>query len=545
VRHGCGEGPGEAGSHALALFATVVAILALTAILAAQAPAAQQTAQPARAPDAVLAQVQAAVAGNDASAADAAVSGALAAYPSDPDLHNLAGVVAAQRGATKDAEQHFQKALELAPRSAAAYENLGRLYQEQATTRPEAATAAIDLYRRWLRIEPSNAEARYQLAFLLTNAGSFDEGLSTIEQLPARVLSEPHVAAVQVAALQGSRQTARAVTLARELASNAALTESDVLRVMPAFEKAPDSQAARVLLEHVTSRPNVSADTLRALAAVKSRAGDLTGARDVLERAAAAGGPNVTVLGDLAHVAYRQRDFEGALGYLAHARALDPSNAGIHFFFGIVCIELNLGREAYDALKRAIELDPENPSINYAFGAVALRMHERGEALPYFEKYVELVPQDPRGRLALGVAYFHTGELDRAKEVLTEAASHDETGGGAHYYLARIARQQNDLDTAFRHIQEALQFAPKAPDAHAELGQIYTRMGRFDDAEKSLRHALALDADNYMATVNLTALYTRTRDPRKDEMAARLEHLQQKRADEAQELLRIVQFVPQ
>jgi Flp pilus assembly protein TadD len=524
-----------------AFFITAVVIAAV----AAAAPRASEAAQPARAPDAVLARVQAAVAGSDASAANAALSEALAAYPSDPNLHNLAGVVAAQRGATREAEAHFQKAIELAPRAVAAYENLGRLYQEEAATQPEAAQSAIDLYRRWLRLDSSNDDARYQLAFLLTNAGKFDEGLTEIERLPQGALAQPHVAVVHVAALQGVGQSDKAVALARQLTSSPELSEPDVLRVVPAFVKASTVEAARVLLEPLAGRPGASADALRALAAVKGHGGDFAGARSVLERAMAMTGPNALMLRELAELAYRQRDFEGALVYLAQARTLEPSNAGIHFLFGIVCIELNLGREAYDALKKAIELDPMNPSINYAFGAVALRMHERGEALPYFERYVQLVPEDPRGRFALGVACFHTGELDRAKEVLTDAATHKETSAGAHYYLARIARQQNDLDSALHHIEEALRVAPKEPDTHAELGQIYTRLGRFDDAEKSLRQALALDAENYLATLNLTALYTRTRDPRKEEMATRLEGLQKKREDQAQELLRIIQVVPQ
>jgi tetratricopeptide (TPR) repeat protein len=157
---------------------------------------------------------------------------------------------------------------------------------------------------------------------------------------------------------------------------------------------------------------------------------------------------------------------------------------------------------------------------------------------------VQLVPQDPRGRFALGVAYFHTGEVERAKEVLTAASTRQETAAGAHYYLARIARQQNELDAALSHIQEALGYAPQNADALAELGSIYTRQGRFEQAEATLQQALALDTKNYAATVNLTALYTRTRDSRKDEMVARLEALQKDREDQAQEFLRIIQVAP-
>jgi hypothetical protein len=44
--------------------------------------------------------------------------------------------------------------------------------------------------------------------------------------------------------------------------------------------------------------------------------------------------------------------------------------------------------------------------------------------------------------------------------------------------------------------------------------------------------------------VNLTALYTRTRDPRRDGQAARLDALQKKRGERAQDFLRIVEAVP-
>ncbi len=63
--------------------------------------------------------------------------------------------------------------------------------------------------------------------------------------------------------------------------------------------------------------------------------------------------------------------------------------------------------------------------------------------------------------------------------------------------------------------------------------------------QKSLQKALSLQPENYQATVNLTALYTRTRDPRLAEQSARLEALQQKRSERAQDFIRIVQVVPE
>jgi Flp pilus assembly protein TadD len=522
--------------HAFALSLAALAILFLPSTSSSEA-------QTGRAPDAVIARVQAAVSQPSGAAVNDVISDALIAYPADPDLHNLAGVAAAQLGDTRGAETHFQRAVQLAPQSTAAYENLGRLYQEQAGSNPQAAKSAIDVYRRLLRISPSNAEGNYQLAILLTNNGAFREGLLAIERLPASLLEQPHAAAVHVAALQGSGLVGRAATLARTLASHSGLTEVDVLRMLPAFEKAPQGDAVWMLLDVLAQRPAASPDVLRALAVARVRAGDLAAAREGLERAAA-GGPNVAVLLDLARIAYRQKEFEGALGYLAHARELEPSNAGIHFFFGLVCIELNLGSESYESLKKAFTLEPHNPSVNYVLGAVALHRHERAEALPYFKRYVELMPKDPRGRFALGVAYFYADDLDRSKQVLTQAAMYRKTAGGAHYFLARIARQQSELHDALRHLQLAIRRVPGYPEAYAELGLIYTRLGRLTDAEASLRKALTMDPDNYAATVNLTALYTRTRDPRKQVLAAKLQTLQQEREARAQEFLRIIEVRP-
>jgi hypothetical protein len=57
------------------------------------------------------------------------------------------------------------------------------------------------------------------------------------------------------------------------------------------------------------------------------------------------------------------------------------------------------------------------------------------------------VPTDPRGRFALGVARFTSGMLAEAKGDLTASVARPETAVGSHYFLGRIARQENDLDT--------------------------------------------------------------------------------------------------
>ncbi len=487
-------------------------------------------------------QIQAALERGDVDGAKAAVEAGLRAYPDDPALQNFAGVIAAQRGDWTAAETHFREAIRLAPRAVPPYENLGRLYQLRSVADPTARAKALDVYRALLSVDPANAEGLFQSALLRAQAGEFAASRALLEQLPHDVQGRPQALAVAVANLAGTGD-ATSAAVADTLAAHPDVVPEDVLVVLPAFDHVQGDEVLGRLLASLDRRGVVAPDLLRRLAAIQMRRGQFADARGTLERVASVE-PTVPVLVDLARAAAKTGDHRGALGYLAHARALDPQNATVHFLFGVVCVELDLGAEAYESMKKAVSLDPENPAVNYMMGAVSLHRHESSEAVPYFEKYVRLQPDDPRGRFALGVARFYSNDLDGARRDLAEVAERPETAAGANYFLARITRQSSQLDEARRYVDRSIQANPTYADAWAELGLLQTRAGQFAEAEASLQKALSLDAENYQATVNLTALYTRTRDPRRDAQAARLDALQKKRGERAQDFLRMIEVVP-
>jgi tetratricopeptide (TPR) repeat protein len=406
---------------------------------------------------------------------------------------------------------------------AASYLSRARAYQERAADDPAAAVKAIELYRELLAVDPTNVEALYQSAFLLALQGNFADSRALIDRLPADARDRPQALAVLTADLAGlgaaSAASADAMNTAKRLAEHPALTATDIVSILPAFA-------------HMPARAD------RATGAVVQQLLQALDTRGLIEQ------PTVPLLIDLARAAYRAGNPKGALGYLAHARDLEPRNAGVHFFFGVACIDLNLGAEAYESLKKAVALDPGNPFVNYALGAVSIQRHDASEALPYFETYVRLRPDDPRGRFALGAARFYSNQLEAARTDLQQAATHPETAAGAHFFLARIARQLNDLDTARTELDFTLRANPQYADAWAELGLVQTRTAQYADAERSLEKALALDPHHYAATFNLSTLYSKTRDPRRDQQAARLAALQEQRAAQAQEFLRIIEVTP-
>lgn len=327
-----------------------------------------------------------------------------------------------------------------------------------------------------------------------------------------------------------------------------------ILRYEPAHPEA-NFQAATLLrasgqperalgrLQHLPAEDQRRPNARLLLAGLYEDQGSLDRARATLDETAAAQ-PTVEMLLELARLASRQKDYEGALGYLAHARALDPRNARVHFLFGMACVALDLGVEAFNALSEAARLAPDDPDINYNLGAVALHRRDASEAIPFLRKYAALRPAEPRGSLALGLAYFRSGDFASARPELAKAGAQAPTSAAARYFLARIAREENDLPEALRLVDAAIEAHPAYADAHAERGLILFRLRRFDEAEGALRRALELDADNYLANLHLQMLYERNRDARADEQKRRVEDLARQRDRKSDEFRRVIEVRP-
>ena len=400
------------------------------------------------------------------------------------------------------------------------------------------------MYEGILEYEPNHVEARYQTAFVLHAQGEFARSLERLDLLPAVDQERPASLALRCGNQAGRGERVKADEAAERLLDRRDLTEDDLRPILPDLLTHGREDLALRFLERLRGQGLASAEAQRQLGLLYEGRKELDRARAVLEAAASGRTPSVALLVDLARVARAQHDERGALGYLAHARSLEPENAGVHFFFGMICVDLDLGVEAFDSLREAVRLAPENPSFNYALGAVALHRRDPGEAIPYFKKYAELRPRDSRGPFAIGAAAFQAHDFPLARVELQKAAGQPETSAGAHYFLARIAREEGDLDLALRLAQEAIEADARYADPYAELGLLYIRRRETDLAERSLRRCLELDPDNYLGNYHLLMLYQRTKDAREADQARRFEELKETRERKSDEFQRVIEVRP-
>jgi tetratricopeptide (TPR) repeat protein len=467
----------------------------------------------------------------------------LKTYPHEAALHNFLGVVDAQQGREPAAEQNFKRAIRESPHYAGAYLNLGHLYQVEAGKNPEVRTKAIAIYRALLRFDPGNAEANYQYAVLQLQEGSYKDSLDHLLRLPSADQNLPRVLALFCADHAGLGELDLADSDANRLLSSPDLREADVLPILAVLQAHSTGLAIR-LVEGLVKRQRASPSTFQQLGKLYEQTGQFERARSILEEAARGQPQSAAPLIELARLANQQHDYRGALGYLAHARELEPQNAAIHFFFGMVCVELDLHQEAYASLKKAVALDPQNPYYNYALGAVCTQREDAREAIGYFQKYCQLRPHDPRGILALGEAYFYSHDLGSAGRELKKVASNPTTAATAHYFLGRIASDENRWTEAISDFQTALSYHPQYADAYAGLGRVYLTQRKYIQAEEALQRAVQIEPDNYTANLNLMVVYERTKDKRAAAQAQRFTEIKKQRSERAKMFLRTIRIVP-
>jgi tetratricopeptide (TPR) repeat protein len=128
--------------------------------------------------------------------------------------------------------------------------------------------------------------------------------------------------------------------------------------------------------------------------------------------------------------------------------------------------------------------------------------------------------QSPPGRsqadpMAQAIAHHQAGRLKAAEALYRQIARSGAAAnlGGAHYNLAVILRERNDLEEAVMHFRRAAALRPDHARTFNNLGAALESLGRLDEAETSLRRALALQADYPNALYNLGNVLKATERP--------------------------------
>jgi len=351
----------------------------------------------------------------------------------DAGAHLLKGQMLWQEGRREEAFLAIQTATSIAPLSAEAQFELGRVYASRGD-RQAAQTAFTEV----LRINPRATVAQLQLAMLQSQTRP-NESVRIAEDASR---NDP-----------GSLLTGLA--LVRSL-----ISARD-------FERA-EREIARLRADYPDSASVHAQDA--SLALLKR---DIPRARTAIDRALMLDSSSIETVGVAITLEIMQNNPAGARARL-EARLSQGTTPELLLFAGRTYLTLRDPAAAEKVLRQAIEQDPSGQDAYAVLGSMYLTQNRIEEALREYEALAGK-QVNPVGPLTIiGMLLERQGNVDAAIKRYDDALALDSRAGVASNNLAWIlAERGQDLDRALQLAQTAVAAAPDKPEVLDTLGWVY------------------------------------------------------------------------
>lgn len=176
---------------------------------------------------------------------------------------------------------------------------------------------------------------------------------------------------------------------------------------------------------------------------------------------------------------------------------------------GFLLIQDRQVTEGITKLQRAAEMDgSENAALNLFIGEHFFRKGKSKLARGYLAKAHAALPNDLRISLLLGLACADDGEVELAKDLLSNANAQGGSSFAGHYGLGWLFVAEKNWRRALGEFKRALTVRP-SPEAHYVLGCLYYELHRDALAVRHLRKATKMDSGYAEAYYVLAQVYDR------------------------------------
>ncbi|HXJ87522.1 MAG TPA: tetratricopeptide repeat protein [Candidatus Binatia bacterium] len=412
----------------------------------------------------------------------------------------LLGTIRLQQGKIDESTKFLRQALALNPKLIGARTTLGTAYA--MSNKPDEAEKCFE---EVLNLDPGNLNARFDLAKLQASRGNFQQSLDSAAPIRSQLLGSDEglvILASDYAALGKKQELEDLVGHWQRLSEPSGESALDFAATL--VTQGMNSQAIAVLEEQETRVANhPQADSALKLANAFLALGRLTNAEINAELALSRKPDCLACYLTLAQVSERQENTEKALSYLVKAKRMAPQDPEVLFQFGKVCLERNLLDDALGALSKAVELRPDNDTYAYLLGSANFGKGRLDEALALFQRLLQKHPQDAFLHYAIGAVYFQQNKYSEAEASLKQSLAGQPDQVPANYYLALTYDAIGDDERAIPIFQDLLKSHPEHVPSHVKLGGILVRQHQYEEAQRNLKEAIALDPGSVEAHYQL------------------------------------------
>jgi len=222
-------------------------------------------------------------------------------------------------------------------------------------------------------------------------------------------------------------------------------------------------------------------------------------------------------------------NYDDAIATIQNLERSDPSAKGIEHELGIAYYRKGDFAHAENAFGRAMAEDPQDREAVQLRGLSLFQLGRPAEAIPYLKQVQSWIGSaSVDANYVLGLCYMHTQNYEEARKSFAQMYGVAPDSAAAHLFVARMLLRQGYDPIAEQNAQQAAAMDPKLPLVHYLLGEFYlyksnlqkaidefeleqklnpgyagtydrlgdcySRVGKYDDAERALQRSILLDA---------------------------------------------------
>lgn len=133
--------------------------------------------------------------------------------------------------------------------------------------------------------------------------------------------------------------------------------------------------------------------------------------------------------------------------------------------------------------EKVVHLYPDYPPAYQFLGQYYLQAGDWGTAIPYLQKYLTQEPDNKVIKKNLGLAYFETGQYDKARRIFFELTQADQEDALSHYFLGSIYTRKKLYYLAEHELELSIHFNGGLREAYGALAGV---LDQLEDTDKAL-----------------------------------------------------------
>jgi tetratricopeptide (TPR) repeat protein len=195
--------------------------------------------------------------------------------------------------------------------------------------------------------------------------------------------------------------------------------------------------------------------------------------------------------------------------WIAKALAGNPTPGPAEFRIGRALLARGRAEAALPHLWEAARIDAAQPETSFALGQALLDAGRPGDAIPHLRRALKAGVRPDIAGFDLARALGSTGDRSGAIRVLRDVRPARADDASSWEGLGELAEELSDPALAASFYSRAADAAPQRADPRERYGVMLAITGDLEEAVRQLERAVAVDARDASARLNLAVAYSR------------------------------------